>query len=768
MKNDPDGAGGALLRLKRFMGVIALCVACAVVTAPPAVAQRGGVITTIVVQGNSRVELETIRSYIALREGQPYDPEAADRSLKALFATGLFSDVALQQDGSRLIVKVVENPIINRVAFEGNKKLDDDQLKQEIQTKPRTVFTQAKVQSDVSRLVEVYRRAGKFNARIEPKTIKLDQNRVDLVFEIDEGATTGIRRITFVGNEHFRDGTLREKIRTTESAWYRLFTSDDRYDPDRLNFDKELLRKFYLSEGYADFRVLSAVAELAPDRDGFYVTFTISEGDRYKFGKIDVTTRFEGLDVEAAKALVTTREGDWYDADQVERTITAIAEAVGTLGYAFVDVRPNIKRNKETLTIDVDYDIQEGPRVYVERINITGNTRTLDKVIRREFRLGEGDAFNTAKLRRSQQRLQNLGFFEKVDVSNQPGSAPDKTIIEVNVVEQSTGEISVGAGYSTSSGILGDISVRERNLLGRGQDLRLGLSLGTKSTQIDLGFTEPYFLDRNVSAGFDIFRITRDNQKTSSYDESTLGFALRAGWSISENTRQSVKYTLRRDVIKNVGSNASPLIKAQEGKTWTSEVGTVVAWDTRDNRLNPTKGWVLRFALDVGGLGGTEHYVRNRLEGQWYYEIFSEVVLSLSAQGGVVKPINDDLKIANRYFLGGDNFRGFRTGGVGPHSGGDALGGKYYYVGSVELSFPIGLPRELGILGKAFVDAGSLWGAEEKDPSVQDSSALRASAGIGLQWVSPFGPIRIDYAIPFQKEKFDKTERFRFSFGTRL
>ena len=762
-----NGAGGVLLRLKRLVGVLALCLACVFIAAPPSLAQRGGVVTAIVIEGNSRVEPDTIRSYVAIQVGQPYDPEAADRSLKALFGTGLFSDVTLRQDGSRLVVRVVENPLINRVAFEGNKKLDDDQLKQEIQTKPRTVFTAAKVQSDVRRLVEVYRRAGKFNARIEPKTIKLDQNRVDVVFEINEGDTTGIRRITFIGNKHFRDGTLREKIKTTESAWYRLFTSDDRYDPDRLNYDKELLRKFYLSEGYADFRVLSAVAELAPDRDGFYVSFTIDEGERYKFGKVDVTTRFEGLNLDALKSLVTTREGDWYNADQVERTMTAVAEAVGTLGYAFVDVRPNINRKKDTQTIDVNYEIVEGPRVYVERINITGNTRTLDKVIRREFRLAEGDAFNTAKLRRSQQRLQNLGFFEKVDVSNQPGSAPDKTVIEVSVVEQSTGEISFGAGYSTSSGILGDISVRERNLLGKGQDLRVGLSLGTRSTQIDLSFTEPYFLDRNVLAGFDLFRITRDNQKTSSYDESTLGFALRAGWAISENTRQTVKYTLRRDEIKNVGSNASDLIKAQQGRTWTSEVGQILAWDTRDNRLNTTKGFLIRYSLDFAGLGGTEHYVRNKLEAQYFYEVFDEVVLMISGQGGVIYPINDDVKIANRYFLGGDNFRGFRIGGVGPHSGGDALGGKYYYVGTAELSFPIGLPRELGILGKAFIDAGSLWGAEEKGASVMDSKSIRVSTGIGLQWVSPFGPIRVDYAIPLRRESFDKKEAFRFSFGAR-
>ncbi len=757
-----------MLRLKRVLGLTALCFACLFVAVPPASAQRGGVISSIEIQGNSRVEPDTIRSYLELRQGQPYDAEAANRSLKALFGTGLFSDVVIQQDGSRLIVRVVENPLINRVAFEGNSKLEDDQLRQEVQTKPRTVYTQSKVQSDVRRLVEVYRRAGKFNARIEPKIIRLDQNRVDLVFEINEGDTTGIRRISFVGNERFSDGTLREKIRTTESAWWRLFTSDDRYDPDRLNFDKELLRKFYLSEGYADFRVLSAVAELAPDRDGFYVTFTISEGERYKFGKVDVSTHFEALDVDAVKALVTTREGDWFNADEVEQTITAISEAVGTLGYAFVEVRPNIRRNTETLTIDIDYDIQEGPRVYVERINITGNTRTLDKVIRREFRLAEGDAFNTAKLRRSQQRLQNLGFFEKVDVSNRPGSTPDKTVIDVNVVEQSTGEISFGAGYSTSSGILGDIAVRERNLLGRGQDLRVGLSLGTRSTQIDLSFTEPYFLDRNVSAGFDVFRITRDYQRTSSFDESTLGFALRAGWSLSEHTRQTVKYTLRRDTIKNVGDDASFIIKAQEGTTWTSEIGQLLSWDTRDNRLNPTKGFLLRYGLDVGGLGGTEHYVRNKVEGAWFYEVFDEVVFSLSGQAGVVTPIRDDLKIANRFFLGGDNFRGFRTGGVGPHSGGDAIGGKYYYVTSAEISFPLGLPREIGILGKGFVDAGSLWGPEESDATVQDSKSIRVSAGVGLQWISPFGPIRIDYALPVRKEGFDKTERFRFSFGTRF
>lgn len=738
--------------------------------AAPSPYAQGGTIAAITVQGNSRIEPDSIRSYLAVKEGDAFDPEKLDQSLKTLFATGLFADVKLRRDGNNLIVQVVENPIINRIAFEGNSKLEDDALRQEIQSRPRVVFTRAKVQADVKRILELYRRSGRFNATVDPKIIQLEQNRVDLVFEIHEGATTGIRAITFVGNEKFSDGSLREVIRTKESAWYRFLSSDDRYDPDRVNFDRELLRKFYLSEGYADFRVASAVAELTPDREDFFITFTVSEGPRYKFGKIDVVSRFEKLDVGPLKSLLTVHEGDWYDADEVDRTINLLTEEVGSLGYAFVDIRPNIKRNKETKTIDLTFEIQEGPRVYVERINISGNTRTLDKVIRREFRLVEGDAFNAAKLRRSQQRLNNLGFFEKVDISNQPGSAPDKTVIDVSVVEQSTGELSFGAGYSTAGGVLGDVSIHERNLLGRGQDLRLGLSLGTQQTQINLSFTEPYFLDRNVAAGFDIFRITTDNQDQSSYDQKSLGFALRTGFNLSEYLRQNLRYTLRQDIVSNVPSGASTYIKQQEGTSWTSEIGTQFMYDRRDNRQFPSKGYFLRYGIDLGGLGGTEHYVRNKVDGAYFYSVADQWVVSLSGEFGVVMPIKDDLRISNRWFVGGDNLRGFAVGGVGPRDTKthDALGGRYYGVSSLELSFPLGLPQEFQILGKAFTDAGTLWGTEESGPNVVDDKAIRASVGVGLQWISPFGPIRVDYAIPVIKKPYDEVQHFRFSFGTRF
>lgn len=758
-----------------------LAVAAILVFAAPVYAQApaprgvpGGTISSIQITGNVRAEVDTVRSYLQLREGQTYDPAAADRSLKALFGTGLFADVTMDMQGSVLVVKLVENPIINRVAFEGNKKIEDDKLRDEVQSKPRQVFTRARVQSDVERLLTVYRRGGRYNAVIEPKIINLEQGRVDLVFEINEGDVTGIKRIAFVGNEHFSDGTLRGKIRTVESAWYRFLSSDDRFDPDRLNLDRELLRKFYLSEGYADFRVSSSIAELAPDRDGFFVTFTINEGERYKFGKVDVATRFQGLEPDKLKSFLVMSEGNWYDADQVEKTVTALTDAVGNFGYAFVDVRPNVRRNKEDLTIDITFDIQEGPRVYVERINISGNTRTLDKVIRREFRLAEGDAFSTAKLRRSQQRLKNLGFFNKVDVTPQAGSTADKTNLEVQVTEQSTGEISFGAGYSTTGGILGDISVGERNLLGKGQNLRLGLQLGTLSTLINLSFTEPYFLDRAVAAGFDIFRTSNDRQNIASYSDASIGFALRAGWSYTEHTSQTVRYTLKDTNIYNVPSYASQLILSQAGEFVTSEISETIAWDTRDTRLNTTKGWLLRNTVAVAGAPGTENYIRSTFDAVIYQQLLEDFVVSVGGSAGFTQSYTGDtLRLTERFFVGGDNLRGFAVGGIGPRDAntGDSLGGKYFYTGTAEASFPLGIPKEIGITGKAFVDVGSLWGPEQNysySVNVLDVPSMRVGAGLGVQWVSPFGPIRVDYAIPVASQYFDKTQNLRFGFGTRF
>lgn len=732
----------------------------------------GGTIREIRVQGTQRIEESTVRTYLSVRSGDPFDPDKIDQSLKALFATSLFQDVVLRREGDTLVVAVVENPIINRIAFEGNRRIEADQLQGEIQLKPRQVYTRTRVQNDVQRLLDIYRRQGRFAATVEPKIIQLDQNRVDLVFEINEGARTGVRAINFVGNEAFSDSTLRSSIQTKESAWYRFLSSDDSYDPDRLTFDRELLRRYYLREGYADFRVLSAVAELTPDREDFIVTFTIEEGQRYKFGTVDIRSSLRALDIEALKKVVTTREGDWYNAQDVENSITKLTNAVGDQQYAFVDIRPQVNRNRDALTIDVVYEIGEGPRVYVERIDITGNVRTLDKVIRREVMVAEGDPFNTSKLRRSEQRIKDLGYFERVQVTSQPGTAPDRSVVNVEVTEQSTGEISFGAGFSTSDGPLGDFSIRERNLLGRGQDLRFGATISGSRQEYDISFTEPYFLDRDMSAGFDLFRRTRDYQDESSYDERNTGFALRLGVPLSERLRQRFYYQLQSTNISNVPTTASEFIRAEEGTRVTSLIGTELMYDARNSRLQPTEGYFGRVSAEFAGLGGSERFVRTRIGGGYYLPLTDDDswVLATTAEVGYIVGLGEDVSLADRFFLGGDTFRGFETAGIGPRdiTTSDALGGQRYVRGSVEMTFPLGLPEEFGLKGHAFTDVGTLSDADISSPKVVDENSIRLSAGAGVSWRSPLGPIRVDLAFPILKESYDQTQYFRFSFGTRF
>jgi outer membrane protein insertion porin family len=767
---------------------------------PPAVAQKhpaaaaagAGIIGDIRIEGIQRIEPETVRSYLLIQPGDQWDTERVDRSLKALFATGLFADVKLTRDGSTLVVKVVENPIINRIAFEGNSKLADKDLNSEIQSRPRVVYTRTRVQNDVRRLLELYRRHGRFAATVEPKVIQLSENRVDLVFEITEGPSTGVRSINFVGNRQFGDGTLRGAIETKESRWYRFLTTSDTYDPDRLTYDRELLRKFYLSEGYADFRVVSAVAELTPDRDGFVLTVTIEEGERYRFGKVDVDIKLKDLPRENVLPLLTVQPGDWYNAESVEHSIAVLTDALGNRGYAFVEAKPEIARNREERTIDLVFKVQEGPQVYVDRIDISGNVRTLDRVIRREFRLVEGDAFNTNKMTRSKERIKNLGFFKKVEVTNSPGSAPDRTVVAVEVEEQSTGELSLGLGFSTSDGPLADVTVRERNFLGRGQDLRIGTVISFRSQQVDLSFTEPYFLDKNIAAGIDLFEVKTSPTSnfftggTPAYQQFSYGGALRAGYQISENLRQTWKYTARSDDITNVQSSSSLFIQLQAGTHVTSAIGQVLLYDRRDNRLDPTDGYFASIGNDFAGVGFGVEYIRNKVNFGYFYSVAPEWVLSFSGEAGDIFGLGGQkVLLQDRFFVGGDNLRGFEAAGVGPRDAvsGDGLGGNKYYVGSVALGVPLGLPKELGITGRVFSDFGTLWGNDQKNliltpaqlvatngvqPVILDSTAIRASAGVGVSWKSPVGPIRLDLAVPIKKETFDKTQLIHVSFGTRF
>jgi outer membrane protein insertion porin family len=755
--------------------LVSVAVALLVATGSLAFAQEGGVIHEIVVQGNQRIEPETVRSYMSIAEGDPFDDAKIDKSLKSLFATGLFADVSIRRDGSNLVVRVVENPIINRVAFEGNHRVKTDQLQTEVQLKPRTVYTRTKVQNDVKRILDIYRRNGRFAATVDPKIIELPQNRVDLVFEINEGPATYVTRINFIGNRRYSDSALREILQTKEERWYRFLSSDDTYDPDRLNYDRELMRRFYLHNGFADFRVVSTAAELSPDREKFFITFTIEEGDRYKVGKVDVKSSIRDLKAEELLPAIDNIEtGDWYNADEIENTIQHLTDVVGTKGYAFVDIKPIFARHRDTHTIDVTFDVQEGPRVFVERIDIQGNVRTLDKVIRREFRLVEGDAFNAAKLRRSRQRLKDLDFFEKAEVNTVPSStAPDRTVIKVDVQEKSTGEISFGVGWSSAVGPLLNVGLRERNLLGTGRDINLQTQLAEKQSTVSLGFTEPYFLDRRIAAGFDFFLIKTDPNLSLVYAASTAGFDLRAGYYYNEYLSHNFRYTASMTNVHDIQPGASQYIFDQEGVTTLSSIGHTLLYDRRDSKVDPTTGYYLRFGNELAGVGGSQHFLRNSFGAGHYFPVGDQSVLLLATNGGYIFGLKgDQVRINERYYLGGDTLRGFKDAGVSPRdpSTGDALGGLWEATATAELKFPLGLPKELGVQGKLFTDVGTIG---QTDPSVarnavNENTSPRITVGTGLVWRSPMGPINIDLGFPIVRQSGDQMQIFRLNFGTRF
>ncbi len=750
-------------------------------------AANGPVITRIEVTGTRRIEEATIRQYLPFTEGQRYSDALGDQALKALSSTGLFADVTVRQTGGVVSIDVIENPVINSVNYEGNDRLDADELGKEAQLGPRQILTRTRVQSDVQRMLELYRRSGRFAATIEPKIIELPQNRVDLVYEINEGPSTGILDISFIGNKVFSDRELRQEIVTTESEWWKFFASQDNYDPDRVTFDREQLRKFYLRNGYADFRVISSIAELARDKSGFYLTFNIEEGEQYSFGEVQIESKVAELSVEEMSDLVVFEAGDVYNSELVEKTVEALTYYAGSHGYAFAEVKPRVKRDSAGRLINVVFVVEQGPRVYVERINIIGNTRTLDKVIRREFRLAEGDAYNKVLVDRSKTRVRALGYFKSVDISEEAGSAPDKTILNVGVQETTTGELQFGIGYSSQEGVVGDVSISERNLLGRGQFLRLRASLSGYRKQFDFRFTEPYFLDRNLAAGIEAYNIT-SRYEESSYEARTIGGGLRLGFPLSEYSRLGLRYTLRQDEIFALGG-ASDFIKALEGDFITSVAGFDYVLDTRDDPTAPKSGYQLQFSGDFAGLGGDVKYYRFETDATWYQRLWSdEFVLSVGLTAGYIATWDDatPLRLNDRFFKGGSSFRGFETAGVGPRDTAstqqDAVGAEMYAIGSVELTVPNYLPDDLGIDTSLFVDFGTVGLISEKPAGnceiiapatipltcVKDDPSLRVSAGLSVFWDSPFGRVRLDFSQVIVKEDYDKTESFRFSAGTQF
>lgn len=815
----------------------------------------GGTIRSIVVEGNKRIEARTVQSYLLLEPGDSFDPNRIDLSLKTLFATNLFADVSIDRRGDDLVVRVVENPIINRVIFEGNKALKEDKLKEEIQAEPRGIFTAARVQSDVQRILELYRQSGRFAAKVEPQYKPLEQNRVDLIFQITEGPVTGVRSINFIGNEAYSDSRLRSEIVTKQSRLWRFFSSNDNYDPGRLEYDRDKLRQFYQNNGYYDFRVTSAVAELTPDQKDFYITMTVDEGRQYDFGEVKVETALEKLDAKALRAAVPIQEGTLFKGDLIEDTIDSLTYAAGIAGYAFVDIRPQIDVNPDTGRIDVTFVVDEGPRVYIDRINIVGNTQTLDRVIRRELRISEGDAFNRILLDRSKNRVKALGYFKEVEIDEVPTDEPDRTVVNVKVQEQPTGELSFAAGFSSVDSYLIDLSASQRNLRGRGQTVVARVSASSRQKVVDLQFTEPRFLDRNLSAGIDAFVSTQDFSDYAQFKSESYGTGLRVGFPLSERTQLGLRYRLQYDdvqvndrnyIIASDGTlvssatqiagqdtpddasddvyrepNESDLLPGQllvdrcdsrylfreticrsERADLSSIIGYSLYWDRTNDPISPTRGFNFSLSQDIAGVGGDVHYLRTETNSSFYRGIWKGIVASARLSGGYVFPLEngEGIRINNRFFRGGSNFRGFDVAGLGPREilrvvnpeTGEVItrrlnaqGGNLYYQGTFELTMPNMFPEEYGIKSALFVDAGSLGTLRGPDKSpviyttdlttglpavrlTKDAASLRASAGLSVFWNSPFGPIRFDFSQILRSEDYDRTETFRFSTSTRF
>ena len=732
-------------------------------------AMAQGVIKNIDIKGLQRVERETALSYAGIATDKPVSSQDLNDALKRLYDTGLFSDISFDTKGSTLVISVKENPVIGILAFDGNDKIDDKILESEIQSSSRSVFSKAKVQQDVQRILDVYKRAGRYGVSVEPKIIQKSENRVDLIFEIEEGPEAKIETINFIGNKHYTGKDLQGEIMSKESRWYRLFSSAENFDREKMNYDQELLRRFYNRHGYADFAVISAIAELSRDKTSFILTFTIDEGTRYKVNDIQIKSSVSDIDANQWYKYVTFKTGSWYNSDEIEKTVNALTDELSRKGFVFVEVVPHIYKDRESGKLSVVFDIKENAKIFVNRINISGNSRTLDEVIRREFRLSEGNVFNASKIRESRRNIERLNYFSKVDIETEQ-VAYDKADINVNVEEKSTGYFNVGVGYSTVNGALVRAGITENNFLGKGQQVSLNAGVSQRSTDYSFSFTEPYFLDRRLSAGTDLFYQTEDYQDESNYDMDTMGARLRFGWNYTDDLSQYIRYTLKQDKIKNV-STASKYIQEEEGDAIDSVIGQTLVYDKRDNVLKPREGYYLSFGNDISGLGGDDKYLKFDVRAYKFYTLSDYYTFKFFINGGyVVGYGGEDVRLAQRYFLGGNSMRGFETGGISARDKvtKDALGGNWMLYGGAELMFPMGLD-ELGIRGRTFVDIGTTGKPDNINTSDVDySSSPRVAVGFGFEWTSPMGKIDIDFGIPIVKEDYDETEVFRLNFGTSL
>jgi len=822
---------------------------------PPQQPQAPQIISRILVEGNQRIEPRTVLSYLLVKPGDPFDQERIGLSVRALGATGLFADIQIEARGNDLVVRVLENPIINRIMFEGNNAVTTEKLEEETEAEPRQTFTLSRVEQDVQRILEVYRRAGRFAATVTPQYKVLEQNRADLIFAIDEGPTTGVKSINFIGNEAYPDDRLRREITTRQSRWWRFFEQADNYNPGQVEYDRSQLTEFYTNEGYADFRVISSVAELTPDRRDFYLTFTVDEGEKYTFGDLNVETQLEKLSGERLALVLGIKKGEQFRAKSIQDAIDTLTFAAGIAGYANVQIRPRETRDPVNHTIGITFQVDEGARVYIERIDIQGNTQTLDRVIRREIRVAEGDQYNPVQLDNAKSRIRSLGFFkaDTVAVDNEPGSTSDRAVVKVKVEEEATGELAFSAGFSSQDAFLFSVSAQQRNFRGRGQYLSARIQTTSRQQDVEFRFTEPKFQDRNMALGFDLFLTQSDFYDIAGFSNSIIGVGGRLLFPLSDLDQIGMRYNLRSDDLQLDNDLGSPTytdcttasffrssLCDQQGGQLTSSFGYTLTMNRANDYINPTRGYELNFSQDIAGLGGDVNYLRNEFRGAMYHGFAPGWTLTGRMEAGFIESWGDEgIRINNRFFKGGNTFRGFDVAGLGPRevryyyeteelalgvgvappafsapqlntdgtqktddagqllymtasrdASGEvlpskvqafnALGGKAYAIGSLELSFPIPYaPEELGIDGAFFTEVGSLGLLDDADKDrradntfesyrVDDSASLRASAGVSIFWDSPFGPIRFDFSQILAKEEYDRTESFRFSTNTRF
>jgi outer membrane protein insertion porin family len=756
---------------------------------------RAGVASelTLTVEGNRRVDEQVIRAHFHSPPDAALTPAAVDTALKELYATGLFEDVKIIPSRTNLIVKVVEAPVIERLRFEGNQQIKDNDLAGEIHLKPREPVTRAAVQEDVARIIEIYHRSGRYDAEVTPMTIARGDGRIDLIFEIREGAKTGVKHITFMGSRTFGDSRLKGAIKTTESGWLGFLKTTDVYDPDRIEADADLLRRFYVKNGFADAQV-SAAATYDPAQHGFTLAFTINEGRRYRWGAVDVQSHIETLDASGLRDIVRLSRGDIFDGEAVDKVADAIMVTAGKRGFPFVDVRAHIDRDPAASLINVVFTLDDGARRYVERINIHGNTVTRDEVIRREFDIAEGDAYNRGLVDGAERRLKQLPPFKTVKITTQAGSAPDRVVLNIDVEEQKTGEIFYSGGYSTSVGLVGEISVTERNFLGRGQYVKVSAALGQYLRSGSVSFVEPYLLGNRMSLGLDLFYKDVLTNPTQSYGGQSYGATVKVSAPLMDGLTSEAHYSLINQSVSvdptlmactppnatTACPSAAVKQAALNGPQWVSMAGSTLTYSTLDNPKDPHEGLRASLSQDVAGIPGTVDFLKTTGDARYYHDLGNDVVGSIRAQGGAITPYSGQtLPLMSSFFGGPQLVRGFAVNGFGPRdvtagTTQDNIGGSRYWATSAELQSPIPwLPPEIALKAAVFADAGSLWGYRgatsfpslSQSLTVADSQRVRSSVGSSLIWDSPFGPLRVDYAYPVSKASTDITQRLHFGAG---